>query len=305
MLKNALIVDDSRLARLTLKRLLMQYDIQVSEAEGVIDAESWIQNNLMPDLVFMDVMMPELDGFQGLERMRANPETRHVPVIMYSGDISEETRKKARDYGATGYLPKPADANRLDHLLNALNKRIQPTEKVEAVPTPESTPTAPKKPGYGRPSLDAVLSNDESFQFSQDNFAPAHKTFAEPAVTPHAQVEAKEPVVPQVVQVATVPPEIILRLNELENRLNAQISKPTSVISPEIMNHFNRLEDRISSQSNNNAQLELSAELERQRRDVVYLQRQVAKSEQLSKASIGLAAIGLLIALAVVIRSVL
>ena len=125
MVKTALIVDDSRLARLTLKRLLMKYDIEVHEAEGVVDAERWITHNMLPDIVFMDIMMPDLDGYEGLARLRENPDTRDVPVIMYSGDISEESRRKARDGGATGYLPKPADASRLDHLLNALKKRTR------------------------------------------------------------------------------------------------------------------------------------------------------------------------------------
>ena len=119
MLKTALIVDDSRLARLTLKRLLTKYDIEVAEAEGVVDGENWISRHTLPDIVFMDIMMPDLDGYEGLARLRADPETHDLPVIMYSGDISEEARQRARDAGATGYLPKPADASRLDHLLSA------------------------------------------------------------------------------------------------------------------------------------------------------------------------------------------
>ncbi len=150
MLKTALIVDDSRLARLTLKRLLLKYDIDVREAEGVIDAERWIFHHLLPDVIFMDVMMPELDGFEGLARLRANEETSKIPVIMYSGDISETTRKKARDQGATGYLPKPVDASGLDHLLSVLTKRLQARkkQKVEAAAL-RPTPARAQKTGDG------------------------------------------------------------------------------------------------------------------------------------------------------------
>ena len=112
MLKTALIVDDSRLARLTLKRLLAKYDIEVAEAESVVDGENWIARHTLPDIVFMDIMMPDIDGYEGLARLRADPDTHDLPVIMYSGDISEEARQRARDAGATGYLPKPADASR-------------------------------------------------------------------------------------------------------------------------------------------------------------------------------------------------
>ena len=66
MLKTALIVDDSRLARLTLKRLLAKYDIEVAEAESVVDGENWIARHTLPDIVFMDIMMPDIDGYEGL-----------------------------------------------------------------------------------------------------------------------------------------------------------------------------------------------------------------------------------------------
>ena len=141
MLKTALIVDDSRLARLTLRRLLVKHNLEIFEAEGVVDAEEWLQRNTLPDVVFMDILMPKLDGYEGLRRMRENPETRNIPVVMYSGDISEEARQKARDAGATGYLPKPAEAGRLDHLINALNQKVtpkpEPEEIVEEMQVPE------------------------------------------------------------------------------------------------------------------------------------------------------------------------
>ena len=104
MLKTALIVDDSRLARLTLKRLLAKYDINVIEAESVIDGESWISRHTLPDIVFMDIMMPELDGYEGLARLRADPETHDLPVIMYSGDISA-TRSAAAPAAETRFCP--------------------------------------------------------------------------------------------------------------------------------------------------------------------------------------------------------
>lgn len=236
MLKNALIVDDSRLARLTLKRLLEKYDIAVYEAEGVLDAERWISTNVVPDLVFMDVMMPELDGFEGLARLRAEPETKHVPVIMYSGDISEEARKKARENGATGYLPKPADVNRLDHLLNALNKHLKNATQTAVSPEGVSA--------VGNQELEQSLSEE----------------------------------VPSVRQ-STVTAEMKRRLEEVERRL--------------------------SSQDVNKNALEANADLERHRRDVVYLQRQIAKSEHQVKIALGVGVVALLIALAAVIRQLL
>ncbi|PIE82638.1 MAG: hypothetical protein CSA10_00185 [Cardiobacteriales bacterium] len=122
-MKTALIIDDSRLARLTLKRLITTHGIEVHESEGVTEAQQWLENNKLPDIIFLDIMMPIIDGFDGLRLLKANDRTKHVPVIMYSGDISEAARTKAREGGALGYLPKPADSNRVDHLLVALSKR--------------------------------------------------------------------------------------------------------------------------------------------------------------------------------------
>lgn len=165
MLKTALIVDDSRLARLTLRRLLVKHNLEIFEAEGVVDAEEWLQRNTLPDVVFMDILMPKLDGYEGLKRMRENPETRNIPVVMYSGDISEEARQKARDAGATGYLPKPAEAGRLDHLINALNQKVAAKPEPVVAPTEISVPSfnsfSPAEPG--KPAQASAL---ENFNFS-------------------------------------------------------------------------------------------------------------------------------------------
>lgn len=130
--QTALIVDDSRLARLTLNRLLARHDIKVFEAESVMDAKHWLSSNPLPDIIFMDMMMPGLDGFEGLAHLQSQEETSQIPVIMYSADISEEARKKARACRATGYLSKPADAKRLNRLLKVLTKHFKEYKAVES-----------------------------------------------------------------------------------------------------------------------------------------------------------------------------
>lgn len=119
--KIALVVDDSRLARMTLCKMLKKLNYDVREASGVIEGESVLA--LEPvDLVFMDVMMPELDGFDGLSRLQEREETRRIPVVMYSGDISEASIRKAYAGGATGYLQKPAsEQSLLDELAKVDN----------------------------------------------------------------------------------------------------------------------------------------------------------------------------------------
>lgn len=121
--KLALVVDDSRLARMTLCKMLKKLDYDVREASGVIEGES-IMAMEQADLVFMDVMMPELDGFDGLRRLQEKPETRRIPVIMYSGDVSEESIRKAYANGATGYLQKPASERALHEELNKVSNLL-------------------------------------------------------------------------------------------------------------------------------------------------------------------------------------
>lgn len=253
MLKNALIVDDSRLARLTLKKLLVKYDIEVSEAEGVLDAEQWIIHNFVPDLVFMDVMMPDLDGFAGLARLRNNPDTQNVPVIMYSGDISEEARKKARDNGATGYLPKPADASRLDHLLNALIQRID-TKPEEEKQQPTSAPTPTPTPTLS-PASTSKRTPESTYPEQPQRPVGAEKARKAVAVTAQPTSAHSVPVVSKA------------ELKALKSRIE-------------------EMEMRQTMQELNTSSLDFDADMERQRRDIVFLQRQLASVQQQLKLSL-------------------
>ena len=133
-MQTALIVDDSALARLTLKRFLMKHDLEVFEGECVSDCRYWLRHNQLPDVIFMDITMPDEDGFEALAEIRANPETKHLPVIMYSGDASAEAKQKARDGKATGFLRKPVNEEQLAALLEKLKERYPSTPVASAAP---------------------------------------------------------------------------------------------------------------------------------------------------------------------------
>ncbi len=60
-----------------------------------------------PDLVFLDTMMPEMDGLETLRAIRANPQTRDVPVLMLTAKTQAEDYRVAEEAGANGYLTKP------------------------------------------------------------------------------------------------------------------------------------------------------------------------------------------------------
>lgn len=273
MLKTALIVDDSRLARLTLKRLLAKYDIEVAEAESVVDGENWIARHTLPDIVFMDIMMPDIDGYEGLARLRADPETHDLPVIMYSGDISEEARQRARDAGATGYLPKPADASRLDHLLSALRDRVRVFPAAQPVhqPAPAPQPVAPPQPTtpVSRPSA-----------VDDGEFGVATPSYVAPAAVPPAP-QAQIPLA--VTYVDTT--EITRRIDALERQLSSAQER--------------------AQRAAEEGKAGMSSEIERHRKEVQHLQHRLSESDRRATISIVIGAVALLIALVAIIWQLL
>ncbi|HEX8914969.1 MAG TPA: response regulator [Humisphaera sp.] len=102
---HVLVVDDDADGRDLLARLLRALGHRPDEvAEGAVAIEHVMTDP--PDLVFLDVMMPELDGFHVLETLRAEPATARVPVVMYTAYASPDGQEAAVRLGAQGYLIK-------------------------------------------------------------------------------------------------------------------------------------------------------------------------------------------------------
>nr|WP_263971648.1 ATP-binding protein [Leptolyngbya ohadii] len=106
-----LLVDDNADMRGYLKRLLTQRWQVETAANGAI-ALDMIQQQL-PDLVLTDVMMPEVDGFQLLKTLRADPITQSIPIILLSARAGEEATVEGLEAGADDYLIKPFSAREL------------------------------------------------------------------------------------------------------------------------------------------------------------------------------------------------
>ena len=106
-----LVADDNADMRLYVARLLSErYDV-TAVANGRDALESVRQQ--VPDLILSDVMMPELDGFELLRELRAQPETKTIPIILLSARAGEESRVEGLDAGADDYLVKPFSAREL------------------------------------------------------------------------------------------------------------------------------------------------------------------------------------------------
>jgi CheY-like chemotaxis protein len=139
--KRALIVDDSRSARVILSRMLESYGLQVDAAETAEQAFEFLEHH-RPDVIFMDHLMPGMDGFQAVQALKANPDTAMIPVMMYTSQEGELYVGQARALGAVGVLPKTvkhADVSRVLYQLNLLEERRESRPAVFVPPKKEET----------------------------------------------------------------------------------------------------------------------------------------------------------------------
>jgi CheY-like chemotaxis protein len=123
--KRALIVDDSRSARLFLSRILEKYEIDVEMAENAEAAIEYLGSH-RPDVIFMDHMMPGMDGFQAVQAIKNNPRTATIPIMMYTSQEGELYLGQARALGAVGVLPKqikPTDVSKVLYQLHLVADR--------------------------------------------------------------------------------------------------------------------------------------------------------------------------------------
>ena len=121
--KRALIVDDSKSARLSLARILEKHAIEVDAAESAEQAIEYLWTH-RPDAIFMDHNMPGMDGFQAVQTIKNNPRTATIPIMMYTSQEGELYLGQARALGAIGVLPKQIKQTDLTKVLYQLNLAV-------------------------------------------------------------------------------------------------------------------------------------------------------------------------------------
>jgi adenylate cyclase len=127
----ALVVDDSRVNRLVLVRQLETLGLEVMEVENGLEALELLRDRPAAfDVVLLDVIMPELDGYATLEAMKSDETIRHIPVIIVSGVEELESVVRCIELGATDYLVKPIEPSILRARINAslASKRLHDLE---------------------------------------------------------------------------------------------------------------------------------------------------------------------------------
>jgi CheY-like chemotaxis protein len=115
-----LIVDDSRTAREGLRRMLADHGLRVETAESAEAALEFLAAH-RPDVIFMDHMMPGMDGFQAVKAIKENPATATIPVMMYTSQSGELYVGQARALGAVGVLPKQIKPVEVREVLRSLH----------------------------------------------------------------------------------------------------------------------------------------------------------------------------------------
>src|SRR6202167_4154126 len=150
--KRALVVDDSKSARVILSRMLEKYDVEVDMAESAEKPMDYLTRH-RPDAIFMDHLMPGMDGLQAVQVIKSNPSTAMIPIMMYTSQEGELYVGQARALGAMGVLPKqvrPVDVSKVLYELHLLPDRrdmaepaLQPVEIDSGVPVERPPPKGP------------------------------------------------------------------------------------------------------------------------------------------------------------------
>ena len=109
---NVLAVDDSRTMRDMVRLSLASAGMSVTVAEDGIDGLRVLED-MMPDAIISDINMPRLDGFGFIEAVRKIEHLRAVPILVLTTESAEELRARARNAGATGWIVKPFDPQKL------------------------------------------------------------------------------------------------------------------------------------------------------------------------------------------------
>ena len=122
--RNILIIDDHDSIRMILGNILVKdYDV-VTKKDG-IDAFAWLQQGFIPDLIILDMIMPRLHGISFLHNLRSSGLFAQIPVLVLSGNESEEFMLKSKDLGITGYITKQFNPDTLRKTIAESLKKVE------------------------------------------------------------------------------------------------------------------------------------------------------------------------------------
>ena len=106
-MKRVLIVDDQSLIRNVLRLILEQQGYECLEAENGQQAWEWLFEPLTIDLIVTDNHMPVMSGLQLIKKIKSINNLKHLPIVLFSGALTEALQREAQENGANAVLAKP------------------------------------------------------------------------------------------------------------------------------------------------------------------------------------------------------
>jgi len=137
MAKTILVVDDERHIVRLVQVNLERAGYEVATAYDGVEAIEAVQSEL-PDMIIMDVMMPRMDGFEALKELRANEQTKDIPVIMLTAKAQDADIFKGWSSGVDSYLTKPFNPRELLAFVDRIFQSLEyPPDDFDATTTYE------------------------------------------------------------------------------------------------------------------------------------------------------------------------
>ena len=146
----SLVVDDSPTIRAVLGKMLEQEAYAVQKA---VDGESALElaRTEQPELIFLDIVLPGINGFAVLRALRHDPLTRHIPIVMISGNQQATEQFYVQRFGADDFIKKPFG-------LREVQQSIDQLVRAERLPARVPTPVAVTAPAMPYEALPGTLS---------------------------------------------------------------------------------------------------------------------------------------------------
>ena len=177
MTHTALIVDDSRTALAVLNRMLVARGLNVDTVESGTEALRFLHAQLPPAVIFLDHMMPGMDGFETLRQIKRDPLLADIPVVMYTSQEGETYLGEAAALGAVAVLRKPVASVDVDEILSRL-RLVGATDGDSGSRTTTLLPPAPSGTAAG----DVGKPLDTSADSVADKVMPPDFDFLPPPV---------------------------------------------------------------------------------------------------------------------------
>ncbi|MFC4295798.1 HAMP domain-containing protein [Novosphingobium tardum] len=131
--RKIVIIDDDIRNIYSLTSVLEAYDVEVFHAESGAEGIAVLESTPGIDLALVDIMMPEMDGYETMRRIRGNPAIAHIPLISVTAKAMKGDRQKCLDAGASDYISKPVDIDLLIALLRVWIGRSNALSAAESI----------------------------------------------------------------------------------------------------------------------------------------------------------------------------